>query len=217
VRHNTCQRFADTLIRAMAELWPEKAVGSSTVSFFCFNVGSSSPVDGRPSVMADVVGGGTGATRDGDGVDGVDTYMSNVGLMPAEVVETNYQVRVLRTELVPGSQGLGRFNGGLGIRREYEILAEPQKVTYYGEQTRSEFSPSGAAGGGAGRRTRVEVLDPDGSVLPLPAKGTVTLPPGSVVRVETAGGGGYGDPAARPAELAQHDVADERLSGARAT
>jgi N-methylhydantoinase A/oxoprolinase/acetone carboxylase beta subunit/N-methylhydantoinase B/oxoprolinase/acetone carboxylase alpha subunit len=210
-RHNTCQRLADTLVRAMSALWPQVAVASSTVSFFCFNVGSVSPIDGRPSVMADVVGGGTGATRDGDGVDGVDTYMSNVGLMPAEVVETNYQVRVLRTELVPGSQGRGEFNGGLGIRREYEILSQPQKVTYYGEQTRAEFAPAGAAGGGAGRQTRVEVQNPDGTLRLLPAKGTVTLPPGTVVRVETAGGGGYGDPGRRTPERTGRDVEDERL------
>ncbi len=58
--------------------------------------------------MADVVGGGTGATPTGDGIDGVDTYMSNVGVMPAEVVETNYSIRVLKTEfLPPGSKASG--------------------------------------------------------------------------------------------------------------
>jgi N-methylhydantoinase B len=210
-RHNTCQRLADTLIRAMSTLWPELAVASSTVSFFCFNVGSQSPVDGRPAVMADVVGGGTGATADGDGLDGVDTYMSNVGVMSAEVAETNYQVRVLRTELLPGSQGTGEFNGGLGLRREYEILATPQKVTYYGEQTNSEFAPSGAALGGSARSTLVEVVGPDGELCGLPGKASVTLQPGSVVRVETAGGGGYGDPARRSPALTAQDLEDQRL------
>ncbi len=210
-RHNTCQRLADTLIRAMSTLWPDLAVASSTVSFFCFNVGSQSPVDGRPAVMADVVGGGTGATADEDGLDGVDTYMSNVGVMPAEVAETNYQVRVLRTELLPGSQGTGEFHGGLGLRREYEILATPQRVTYYGEQTKSEFAPSGAALGGPARSTLVEVVGPDGEVRALPSKASLTLPPGSVVRVETAGGGGYGDAALRSPVLAAQDLADQRL------
>ncbi len=163
--------------------------------------------------MADVVGGGTGATSDSDGLDGVDTYMSNVGLMPAEVAETNYQVRVLRTELLPGSQGLGEFNGGLGLRREYEILDAPQKVTYYGEQTNSEFAPSGASLGGPGRATVVEVVGPDGRLMTLPSKASVTLDAGSVVRVETAGGGGYGDRDRRSPELAERDVQDERGAG----
>ena len=209
-RHNTCQRLADTLIRAMSTLWPDLAVASSTVSFFCFNVGSRSPVNGRPAVMADVVGGGTGATCDGDGLDGVDTYMSNVGLMPAEVAETNYQVRVLRTELRPGSQGLGEFNGGLGLTREYEILDTPQKVTYYGEQTNSDFAPAGVALGGPGRSTLVEVVGPDGELMTLPSKASVTLEPGSIVRVQTAGGGGYGDHAHRSPALVERDLQDQR-------
>ena len=163
VRHNTCQRFADTLIRAMAAIWPEKGVGSSTVSFFCINVGSISPVTGRPSVMADVVGGGTGRTRPRDGIDGVDTYMSNVGVMPTEVVETNYSVRVLKTEFIVASQGLGTHNGGLGLRREYQIIGSPQRVTYYSEQTQEDFAPCGAAGGGDAMATKVTVIGPDGA------------------------------------------------------
>ncbi|GAB3119379.1 hydantoinase B/oxoprolinase family protein [Glaciibacter psychrotolerans] len=211
VRHNTCQRFADTLIRALAELWPDKAVASSTVSFFCMNVGSSSPLTGRSSVMADVVGGGTGATAHSDGIDGVDTYMSNVGVMPAEVVETNYQIRVLRSEFLPGSQGVGEFNGGLGLRREYEILSHPQRATFYAEQTREEFAPRGAAGGFDAAATTITVVGPDGNELDVPSKTSMTLQPGTIVRVETAGGGGYGNPADRSAELREFDIRNDRL------
>jgi N-methylhydantoinase B len=197
IRHNTCQRFADTLIRALADLWPEVAVGSSSVSFFCINIGSASPTSGRSSVLADCVGGGTGATATSDSIDGVDTYMSNVGLMPAEVVETNYQVRLLRTELRDGSQGAGTFQGGKGLRREYQILDHAQRVTFYAEQTHGEFAPEGAAGGQPGSATTVTVLAPDGSVMDLPSKASLNLPAGSIIRVESAGGGGYGDPKLR--------------------
>lgn len=212
VRHNTCQRFADTLIRAMADMWPVTAVGSSTVSFFCCNVGSVSPLTGQPSVMADVVGGGTGATPFGDGVDGVDTYMSNVGVMPTEVVETNYSVRVLKSEFISGSQGLGQFNGGLGLRREYQIVGVPQRVTFYSEQTHPDFAPRGAHGGGDARATTVTVIGPDGiPVEGLADKASLTLQPGTVLRVETAGGGGYGDPAARSDDARDYDVRNQRL------
>jgi N-methylhydantoinase B len=212
VRHNTCQRFADTLIRAMADMWPDKAVASSTVSFFCCNVGSISPLTGRPSVMADVVGGGTGATAFGDGIDGVDTYMSNVGVMPTEVVETNYSVRVRKTEFIAGSQGVGEFNGGLGLRREYEILDVPQRVTFYSEQTHPDFAPRGANGGGDAQATTVTVIGPDGEPMAgLADKASLTLQPGTVLRVETAGGGGYGDPAARTESAREYDRRNERL------
>ena len=108
VRHNTCQRLADTIVLAAAKLWPEKAVGSSSVTFFGLNVESVSRVTGRGSVLSDVVGGGTGGHADGDGIDGVDTYMSNVGLMPVEVAEVNYAVRIRRTELIPDQKAAGR-------------------------------------------------------------------------------------------------------------
>lgn len=191
VRHNTCQRLADTLIRALGDLWPDKSVASSTVAFFCLNLESTSPVTGRLSVMADVVGGGTGATPVGDGLDGVDTYMSNVGLMPVEVVETNYQVRVLRSELIPESRGTGTFNGGMGLRRDYQVLQDG-RATYYSEQTNAEFAPTGQRGGTAGTPTRIWLLDPEGRASQAPSKASVVLRAGTVLRVETSGGGGYG-------------------------
>ncbi|MEF3322904.1 hydantoinase B/oxoprolinase family protein [Gulosibacter sp. GYB002] len=211
IRHNTCQRFADTLIRALVDMWPDQAVASSTVSFFCFNAGSTNPFTGRPAVMADVVGGGTGATSDGDGIDGVDTYMSNVGVMPAEVVESNYQIRVLRNEFIPGSQGRGQFNGGMGLRREYEILEHPQRVTFYSEQTHEDFRPRGVAGGEDAKPTTITVVEPDGSEWIAPSKNSRKLEVGTIVRVETAGGGGYGDPQLRDAEALEHDRRNDRL------
>lgn len=211
IRHNTCQRLADTLIRAMQQIWPDRAVASSSVSFFSFNAGSTNPSTGLPAVMADVVGGGTGGTAGSDGLDGVDTYMSNVGVMPTEVVETNYNIRILKTEFIPGSQGQGEHSGGLGLRREYEILEHPQHVTFYAEQTDARFAPEGASGGAVAQATTITVLGPDGTVLDTPRKTSRLLAPGTVVRVETAGGGGFGDPAERSAELAAWDRAEGRL------
>lgn len=211
IRHNTCQRLADTLIRAMQGIWPDRAVASSTVSFFCFNAGSTSPLTGKPTVMADVVGGGTGATQHGDGLDGVDTYMSNVGVMPTEVVETNYNIRIRKTEFLPGSQGLGQFNGGLGLRREYEILEHPQHVTFYAEQTDARFSPQGASGGGEAAATTITVFDSEGNVLDTPKKTSKLLDPGTVVRVDTAGGGGFGRAEDRSEELRFWDASEGRV------
>ncbi|MBK0418819.1 hydantoinase B/oxoprolinase family protein [Leucobacter sp. CSA1] len=216
IRHNSCQRLADTLIHAMHRIWPDLAVASSQVSFFSFNIGSTHPRTGAPSVMADVVGGGTGATREGDGLDGVDTYMANVGVMPTEVVETNYNVRILRTEFRPGSQGLGKYHGGLGLVREYEILEHPQHATFYAEQTDARFAPAGAAGGGDALPTTITVIGPDGAVIDRPMKTSRVLAPGTVVRVESGGGGGYGDPAERPAELHEWDAREGRLGGTEA-
>jgi N-methylhydantoinase B len=211
VRHNTCQRLAEVLVRAFSSMWPERAVASGTVTFFDVNLESVSPRTGRPSVMMDVVGGGTGGHRFGDGLDGVDTYMSNVGLLPVEVAEAEYAVRILRTELVPGSQGFGRHNGGLGLRREYLVLDRPQTATIYGEQTNPAFRPLGAHGGTDARETRITVFAPDGRRMRLPSKVTLTLQPGTVIRVETSGGGSYGDPRDRDPHLVREDALDGRI------
>ena len=191
VRHNTCQVVADTLIRAASDLWPELAVASSSVTFFGLQIGSKSPETRETAVLMEVVGGGTGGHEHGGGMDGVDTYMSNVGLLPVEVAETEYLVRILRSELVDGSYGDGAHRGGLGICREYMILEVPQIATLYCEQVVDEHRPRGSRGGGDATPTRVAILGPDGSILSTRSKSSTLLSPGSVIRVETSGGGGY--------------------------
>jgi N-methylhydantoinase B len=210
VRHNTCQRLADTLIRAAAQIWPDRAVASSTVAFFGMNLESVSPRTGLPSVMAEVAGGGTGAHSSGDGLDGVDTYMANVGLMPVEVAESNYSVRILRTELIAGSQGDGQYRGGLGLRRDYQVLGRDSMVTVYSEQTDPRFAPRGVLGGTGGQPSRITIFDPDGRKMPVGSKASLRVRPGSVIRIETSGGGGYGDPARRDPELRAADEQDGR-------
>ena len=210
VRHNTCQRLADTLIRAASQIWPDRAVASSTVAFFGMNLASVSPRTGAPSVMAEVAGGGTGAHRGGDGLDGVDTYMANVGLMPVEVAESSYSVRILRTELIAGSQGGGQYRGGLGLRRDYQVLGRESTVTLYSEQTDPRFAPRGVLGGTDGQPSRITVFDPAGRPMPIGSKASLVVQPGSVIRIETSGGGGYGDPARRDPALRAADEEDGR-------
>jgi N-methylhydantoinase B len=192
VRHNTCQRLADVLVRAFSALWPDRAVASSTVTFVGINISSRSPSTGHASVLSDVIGGGTGAHAAGPGLDGVDTYMANVGLMPVEVAEVNYSVRIRRTELIEGSEGTGRHAGGRGLRREYEILERPEVATFYAEQTDPSFAPVGAEGGADALASRITILNAAGVPLDVGQKATLELQPGSVVRIETSGGGGYG-------------------------
>jgi N-methylhydantoinase B len=207
VRHLACQRLADLLLRAAATLWPEAVpLAGHFVGFFSLMAVGPSPRTGRPVVLQDVVGGGTGAhgprrlpqgawQEGGDGLDGVDTHLSNVGLLPAEVCELEYPWRLWRSELVAGSGGRGRWRGGRGIRRVYEALAGPQPVVLYCEQTDPRFRPWGAVGGGDGRPTRLRVLDPRGRSIRVAAKGTVVVSAGTRIVVETGGGGGWGSPA----------------------
>ncbi len=209
VRHITIQRLADTMVRAASALWPEVAVAGHFVGFFSLMAEGPSPRTGRPTVLQDVVGGGSGAhgarrypdgrvAPGGDGLDAVDTHLSNVGLLSAEVCEVEYPWRLVRSELIRHSAGNGRWRGGRGMRRTYEVLAEPQRVVLYCEQTDPRFRPWGAAGGEDGTPTRLIVRTPSGRRIRVPSKGTVTLAPGSTVTIETGGGGGFGARAAVP-------------------
>jgi N-methylhydantoinase B len=198
VRHLTIQRLADVMLRAATSLWPERVpVAGHFVGFFSLMAVGPSARDGRPTVFQDVVGGGTGAHANGPGLDAVDTHLSNVGLLSAEVCETEYPWRLVRSELLPRSGGAGRWAGGRGVRRTYEVLAAPQPVVLYCEQTDPRWRPWGAAGGADGTVTRLVVRDRGGRRLRVPTKGTITLEPGSTVTVETGGGGGYGPPSDR--------------------
>lgn len=206
VRHLTCQRLADTLMRALGELVPERVSAGGFVGFFSLMAAGPSPLDGRTVVLQDILGGGTGGRRGLDGLDAVDTYVSNCGLLSAEVCETLYPWRVERTELIADSGGPGAFRGGLGLRRVYQALAAQQTVLYI-DQTNPEFAPHGLLGGRPGRSSRM-FLRVDGRVRRVPTKTTLVVPAGAEVVVETAGGGGWGPPSERdPASLAA-DVRD---------
>jgi N-methylhydantoinase B len=214
VRHITLQRLADTMVRASASLWPEIVVAGHFVGFFSLMAEGPSPRTGRLTVLQDVVGGGTGAhgprryadgrrAPGGDGLDAVDTHLSNVGLLSAEVCEVEYPWRLVRSELIRGSGGRGRWNGGRGVRRTYEVLEVAQRVVLYCEQTVPGFRPWGGGGGEDGTPTRLIVRDPAGRRVRVASKGTLVLVPGSTVTIETGGGGGFGAPDDQPAAPAR--------------
>jgi N-methylhydantoinase B/oxoprolinase/acetone carboxylase alpha subunit len=71
---------------------------------------------------------------------------------------------------------------------------------------------AGLAGGGDGARARSVIRRGDGSEEMIPSKIATVLHPGDWITVETAGGGGYGDPGRRSADLVAADVADGKLT-----
>jgi N-methylhydantoinase B len=115
--------------------------------------------------------------------------MSNTRNTPAEAVEYHYPIRVRAYHCRPGSGGHGRHPGGDGIVRELELFAEAQ-VTLVGDRRRR--GPWGLAGGAPGAPGH-DVLVRQGTAEPIAAKATVRLSPGDRIRVETPGGGGWGE------------------------
>jgi N-methylhydantoinase B len=209
-RHLTVQRLTDVLVEALGELLPERAVAASHVSFPALVFQAVDARSGRLTLLADILGGGGGARRDAPGDDGIDPYCSNCAILPAEIAELEYPWRIERTELVEGSGGAGRARGGLGLRRDYRLLADVSDGMYYVEQTNPAFAARGRAGGapgGAGwAAVRRAGSDRDER---LPGKGYIHLHRGDVLALAGAGGGGFGAPDP-PGALDDHDEEETR-------
>jgi N-methylhydantoinase B len=194
-RHLAVQRLADLMVKALGELLPDRAVAASQVSFPAFVFQAVDPRVGRMTLLADILGGGGGARRDAPGDHAIDPYTSNCAILPAEIAELEYPWRIVCTELVDGSGGAGAQPGGLGLRRDYELLADHAEGMYYVEQRDPRFAPEGRAGGGpgAGGRATLRRAGTD-TAEELPGKGYVHLRRGDVISFVGAGGGGYGAP-----------------------
>jgi N-methylhydantoinase B len=133
----------------------------------------------------ETLGGGQGACADADGPSGVHVAMSNTLNTPIEALEREFPLRVIEYALRRGSGGAGRHRGGDGVVRELEARAE---MTFSLIAERRRHPPRGADGGGDGERGR-DLLD--GTALA--AKSTGRLRPGQRLRIETPGGGGFGN------------------------
>jgi N-methylhydantoinase B len=132
----------------------------------------------------ETVGGGAGATARTDGLSGVQVGMTNTLNTPVEALERSYPLRVEAYALRGASGGAGRHRGGDGLVRELTVETDAT-VSLLTERRR--YPPRGLAGGGDGTPGRNLV---DGEEVP--AKVTVDVTPGTTVRLETPGGGGYG-------------------------
>jgi N-methylhydantoinase B len=119
-----------------------------------------------------------------DGLDAVQTHMTNTLNTPIESLEMMYPLRIRRYALRTDSAGRGRHDGGEGVHREYQFLQDAQ-FTLLTE--RRLHAPWGLAGGGDARRGE-NLLN--GQVLP--GKVSRHVRAGDVLRISTPGGGGYG-------------------------
>ena len=198
--HETSQRVVDAVFKALAPAVPDRISAGGTTTSGVVIIGTR--VDGRWSILYEVHGGGEGATAFRDGANAIRCHMSNVMNTPSEVVESEYPVMIDEHALRPASGGAGEHRGGLGFRRAYRFLAPEATVTTMLE--RRVIPPWGVRGGGDGAAFRVR-LNPGAGEQIVGGKQTLVVKRGDVLLIETCGGGGYGDAAARPADAVQRD------------
>ena len=192
----TSQRITDTLLRALAQALPEKipAASQGTMNNLTFGGADTRPGrSGAPFAYYETIAGGTGARPGLDGLNGIHTHMTNSLNTPTEVLEVTYPLRVRRYGLRRGSGGRGKYRGGDGIIREIELLVNAQVGIL---SDRRAIPPYGLAGGSSGARGKNEI-EFRGHRKKVPSKCGFIAKAGSVVRIETPGGGGWGEERAR--------------------
>ncbi|QCC51162.1 hydantoinase B/oxoprolinase family protein [Halapricum salinum] len=176
----TSQRVTDVVFAALAEAVPERVPAGGQGTMNNLVIGTDA------FAYYETIGGGAGARPDGDGLSGVQVGMTNTLNTPVETLEGAYPLRVQTYAIREGSGGAGRHRGGNGLVRELRTEADAT-VSLLTERRR--HAPKGLASGEDGQPGRNLI---DGEVVG--AKTTREVPAGTVVRIETPGGGGHGPP-----------------------
>jgi N-methylhydantoinase B len=199
----TSQRIVDTLLRALAQAAPDRVPAASAGTMSNLTIGGVDPRTHAPFTYYETTAGGMGAGQHQPGLPGVQTHMTNSLNTPVEALEFAYPFRVVRYGYRRGSGGAGFHRGGDGLVKELLLLADAE-VTLLADRRR--FAPYGLQGGEAGAPGRAALTVPNPSPgmkthraevtmpIELPGKTSLRVSAGSVLRLETPGGGGWGEP-----------------------
>lgn len=183
----TSQRVVDVLYRALAHAIPQLIPAQSAGTMNNWTMGGMTRT-AHPFAYYETLGGGMGARPTLPGLSAVQTHMTNTRNTPIEIFERLYPVRVRQLAVRNQSGGRGLHYGGNGLCKHIEFLTA---VTITLLTERRVYAPAGGAGGADGLSGQNTILYPDGTVRES-SKGTHDLPAGSVLRIDTPGGGGYG-------------------------
>lgn len=165
--------------------------------------------DGEWYLYREILGGGSGGRYYADGSDTIHIVPDSKN-MPAEFIENSFPVRVERLGLATDSGGPGQHRGGLGYDKWIRVLED---ATFLSIADRSILQCWGLKGGKAGAPFKVTIDPggPDERVLPG-LSDNVAVKAGEIVRIETTGGGGWGDPLERDPGAVARDVLQEKVS-----
>ena len=208
-RSISCGVLGDVIVAALSQAMPAKALAASGPHHLVVLSGTD-PRTGEYFVDYETVAGGMGARPYRDGVDAVRVHASGASNLPVEALEHAYPFRIERYALWEDSGGRGQYRGGMGVIRDYRILADDVTVSLSSE--RQHVTASGLAGGANGRAGAFVYNPEQADERKLPsAAGEVALPRGAVLRIATPGGGGYGAQSARDPAAIEADRRDGRV------
>jgi N-methylhydantoinase B len=202
-------RAVDCCFGALAKLFPDRVPAAGDGGNTGVSIGGYYK-DRTPFVMVDFFCAAWGGRPFANGVDGAAHVFANICAHSIEEMEKEHPVRIRRFAYLPDSFGDGQYRGGCGVVREYELVEEEAIFQVRGDRILN--APYGLAGGRPGRPGR-NTLFRGGKFHPLTGKATINMRRGDVVRIETAGGGGWGDPAKRDPAAIERDRRAGLLTG----
>ncbi len=211
----TILRLIDVIFQAMAKIAPQEAMACAYGTINALSL-AGYRANGQRWVMFSFFGGGHGGHANGDGLNHGNAPISTATIPPLEILEAAYPVRFTQWALRPDSGGAGRHRGGLGAIYEIELLEKEADVFLFGE--RGRFAPPGILGGLCAAANRFTYQQADGGHEPPMASKMVGIhiERGQRLRLETPGGGGYGDPLERDPQQVRRDVMLGLVSPAKA-
>ena len=182
----TSQRIVDVVFGALAQAIPDRIPAASCGTMSSVALGGVRP-DGSAWTYYETIGGGSGAGPAGDGASAVQCHMTNTLNTPAEAIELQYPLRVLRFERATGTGGAGRHPGGDGIVRQIEVLAACEGTILADRRT---SRPYGLAGGEPGTAGQDQIIRA-GETMPIAGRSKFVLQVGDTLQIQTPGGGGF--------------------------
>lgn len=200
----TILRVIGVVFGALAQADPARATAAPFGTINALSIAGYRG-DGSRYVMFSFFGGGLGGNPESDGLNHANNPISMATIPPAEILEASYPILFTQWALRPDSAGAGHHRGGVGSVYEVETLTDAD-VFLLGE--RGVYAPPGVAGGMQGGLNRFTWQSDEGErSAPLASKVTdVRVRAGQKVRIESPGGGGYGDPRTRSPDKVARDV-----------
>ncbi|MFZ5597299.1 MAG: hydantoinase B/oxoprolinase family protein [Bacillota bacterium] len=208
---HTAGHITGLLLETLRDLIPGMAAQGAQGSPAGLTIGNIRAHDGLPHILNQTLGGGPGGCQYCDGPDMLSAGLPGDSILQVEHAESIYPVIFNEISFIRDSGGAGKFRGGTGIRQSVSLLGEAD-VAISADLTRP--GAPGANGGMDGGRPGVFLIHPENGVLQNIESGkyTGTLEKGSVIILETGGGGGYGSPMERDPQSVRDDVVDGFIS-----
>lgn len=198
----------NAVMEVMGTLVPGNAAADSGLGLGGMALGYAATREGGSYVHYEITLTGTGGTARSDGCSAIMPMLNLESVQPIEIVESEFPVRITDFSMLTDSCGPGQHRGGVGVRREFEMLEDAQLVS---RMSQRRHGSKGLAGGKGPPVSRT-VLSAAGGVRDLPGLIQLPMKAGERVRIEQSGGGGWGDPRKRDPEAVLRDVDDGVVS-----